>query len=77
MVFTERGARAVSSLVIRPLLPGDMAVPQDGTPLECRFSRMPTSLLMVDWNVASWMPLASLYTKLGRNSARVIRTARC
>merc|ERR1712050_590623 len=58
LIFIVEGARAVSSFVIRSPMPWNIVVPPERT----------TSHFMMDWKVVSWMPLASLPTKLGWNN---------
>merc|ERR1719221_1025545 len=43
-------------------------VPPDRTTFAYKSLRMSTSHFMMDWKVVSWMPLASLPTKLGWNN---------
>merc|ERR1719263_133225 len=62
------GASAVNSLVIRSPIPPNIVVPPDSTTLAYRSLRMSTSHFMIDWNVVSWTPLASLPMKEGWNS---------
>merc|ERR1719482_1040625 len=68
LIFMVEGARAVSSLVMRSPMPGNMVVPPERTTLAYRSFRMSTSHFMMDWKVVSWMPLASLPTRLGWKS---------
>merc|ERR1712182_94491 len=68
LIFMVDGASAVSSLVMRSPIPANMVVPPDRTTLLYRSLRMSTSHFMMDWKVVSWMPLASLPTKLGWKS---------
>merc|ERR1719401_712735 len=68
LIFMVEGARAVNSFVIRSPMPGNMVVPPDRTTLAYKSLRMSTSHFMMDWKVVSWMPLASLPTKLGWKS---------
>merc|ERR1719408_911086 len=68
LIFIVDGANAVSSLVIRSPMPANMVVPPESTTLLYRSLRMSTSHFMIDWNVVSWMPLASLPMKLGWKS---------
>merc|ERR1711971_1198590 len=68
LIFIVEGARAVSSFVMRSPIPWNMVVPPDSTTLAYKSLRMSTSHFMIDWNVVSWIPLASLPTKLGWNS---------
>merc|ERR1719316_2048459 len=65
LIFMVDGANAVSSLVMRSPIPANMVVPPDNTTLAYKSLRMSTSHFMMDWKVVSWMPLASLPTKLG------------
>merc|ERR1719324_1497819 len=59
------GAKAVSSLVMRSPMPANIVVPPERTTFAYRSLRMSTSHFMMDWNVVSWIPLASLPIKLG------------
>merc|ERR1719401_410013 len=68
LIFIVEGASAVNSFVMRSPMPGNMVVPPDSTTLAYRSLRMSTSHFMIDWKVVSWMPLASLPTKLGWKS---------
>merc|ERR1712199_115487 len=68
LIFIVEGARAVSSFVMRSPMPVNIVVPPDKTTLAYRSLRMSTSHFMMDWNVVSWMPLASLPMKLGWKS---------
>merc|ERR1712185_397292 len=65
LIFMVEGANAVSSFVMRSPIPANMVVPPDRTTLPYKSLRMSTSHFMMDWKVVSWMPLASLPTKLG------------
>merc|ERR1719446_396903 len=65
LIFIVEGAKAVNSLVMRSPMPANMVVPPDNTTLLQRSLRMSTSHFMMDWKEVSWMPLASLPTKLG------------
>merc|ERR1712223_2323081 len=67
LIFIVDGANAVSSLVMRSPMPANIVVPPDKTTLAYKSFRMSTSHFMMLWNVVSWMPLASLPTKLGWN----------
>merc|ERR1711939_670797 len=67
LIFMVEGANAVSSFVMRSPMPANMVVPPDSTTLLYKSLRMSTSHFMMDWKVVSWMPLASLPTKLGWN----------
>merc|ERR1719159_1851589 len=67
LIFIVDGAKAVSSLVMRSPMPANMVVPPESTTLPYRSLRISTSHFMMDWKVVSWMPLASLPTKLGWN----------
>merc|ERR1712078_271704 len=58
-------ARAVNSFVMRSPMPENIVVPPDSTTLAYKSLRMSTSHFMIDWNVVSCMPLASLPMKLG------------
>merc|ERR1740130_1003663 len=68
LIFMVEGASAVNSLVIRSPMPLNMVVPPERTTFEYKSFRMSTSHFMMDWNVVSWMPLASLPMKLGWKS---------
>merc|ERR1740115_360919 len=68
LIFIVEGARAVSSFVMRSPMPVNMVVPPESTMLEYRSFRISTSVFMIDWNVVSWMPLASFPMKEGWNS---------
>merc|ERR1712190_371191 len=68
LIFIVEGARAVSSFVIRSPMPVNMVVPPERTTFAYRSLRISTSHFMMDWKVVSWMPLASLPTKLGWNN---------
>merc|ERR1711865_1028978 len=65
LIFIVDGARAVSSLVIRSPMPVNIVVPPESTTFAYRSLRISTSHFMMDWNVVSWIPLASLPIKLG------------
>merc|ERR1719201_1243662 len=65
LIFIVEGASDVSSFVIRSPMPGNMVVPPESTTLAYKSLRISTSHFMIDWNVVSWMPLASLPTMLG------------
>merc|ERR1719155_340485 len=67
LIFMVDGARAVSSFVIRSPMPWNIVVPPERTTFAYRSFRISTSHFMMDWNVVSWMPLASLPMKLGWN----------
>merc|ERR1719384_1185840 len=67
LIFMVEGAKAVNSFVMRSPIPANMVVPPERTTLPYKSFRMSTSHFMMDWNVVSWMPLASLPTKLGWN----------
>merc|ERR1719384_1693985 len=67
LIFMVEGASAVNSFVMRSPMPANIVVPPDRTTLPYRSLRMSTSHFMMDWKVVSWMPLASLPTKLGWN----------
>merc|ERR1711879_791668 len=60
LIFIVEGASAVSSFVMRSPMPANMVVPPDKTTFAYRSLRMSKSHFMIDWNVVSWMPLASL-----------------
>merc|ERR1740115_640145 len=68
LIFIVEGARAVSSFVMRSPMPVNIVVPPESTTLEYRSLRISTSHFMIDWNVVSWMPLASFPMKEGWNS---------
>merc|ERR1719453_437691 len=68
LIFMVDGARAVSSFVMRSPMPGNIVVPPDRTTFAYGSLRMSTSHFMIDWNVVSWTPLASLPMKLGWNN---------
>merc|ERR1712019_62141 len=68
LIFMVEGANAVSSLVMRSPMPANMVVPPDNTTLAYKSLRISTSHFMIDWKVVSWIPLASLPTKLGWNN---------
>merc|ERR1711918_232392 len=68
LIFIVEGAKAVSSFVMRSPMPWNIVVPPERTTLAYKSLRISTSHFMMDWNVVSWMPLASLPTKLGWNS---------
>merc|ERR1712228_1147137 len=68
LIFIVLGARAVISFVMRSPMPANIVVPPDNTTLAYKSLRMSTSHFMIDWKVVSWMPLASLPTKLGWKS---------
>merc|ERR1711900_129838 len=68
LIFIVEGARAVSSFVIRSPMPANIVVPPERTMLAYKSLRMSTSHFMIDWKLVSWMPLASLTTKLGWKS---------
>merc|ERR1712086_428434 len=65
LIFMVEGASAVNSFVMRSPIPPNMVVPPDSTMFEYKSLRMSTSHFMIDWNVVSWIPLASLPMKLG------------
>merc|ERR1712073_166523 len=68
LIFIVEGARAVSSFVMRSPMPANMVVPPDKTTFAYKSLRMSKSHFMIDWNVVSWMPLASLPMKDGWKS---------
>merc|ERR1712018_817003 len=68
LIFMVEGASAVSSLVILSPMPANIVVPPESTTLAYKSFLMSTSHFMMDWNVVSWIPLASLPTKLGWKS---------
>ncbi|CAK0901575.1 unnamed protein product [Prorocentrum cordatum] len=63
-MFILEGASAVSSLVKRSPMPGNIVVPPGSAALAYRSLRLSKSHYVIDWGVVSWMPLASLPTKL-------------
>merc|ERR1719158_2580580 len=65
LIFIVDGARAVSSFVMRSPIPVNIVVPPERTTLAYRSLRMSTSHFIIDWNVVSWIPLASFPIKLG------------
>merc|ERR1711874_965837 len=65
LIFIVDGASAVNSFVMRSPMPANMVVPPDKTTLAYKSLRISTSHFMMDWNVVSWIPLASFPTKLG------------
>merc|ERR1711904_676480 len=65
LIFMVDGASAVSSFVMRSPMPWNMVVPPERTTFAYRSLRISTSHFMMDWNVVSWMPLASFPMKLG------------
>merc|ERR1712060_211772 len=67
LIFMVEGARAVSSFVIRSPMPANIVVPPESTTFAYKSLRMSTSHFMIDWNVVSCTPDASLPTKLGWN----------
>merc|ERR1712024_92142 len=68
LIFIVDGASAVSSLVMRSPMPANMVVPPDNTTFAYKSLRISTSHFMIDWNVVSWIPLASFPMKLGWKS---------
>merc|ERR1740121_3017975 len=68
LIFIVDGASAVSSLVMRSPMPGNMVVPPESTMFAYRSLRMSTSHFMMVWKVQSWMPDASLPMNEGWNS---------
>jgi len=69
LIFIDEGASAVSSLLMRSAMPGNMVVPPDSTTLLYKSLRMSTSHFMIELNVVSWMPELSRPSMLGWNSA--------
>merc|ERR1712003_433769 len=65
LIFIVEGASAVNSFVMRSPMPEDIVVPPESTTFAYKSLRMSTSHFMIDWNVVSCMPLASLPMKLG------------
>merc|ERR1711990_1138069 len=68
LIFMVDGARAVNSLVMRSPMPVNIVVPPESTTFAYRSFRISRSHFMIDWNVVSWMPLASLPMKDGWNN---------
>merc|ERR1712187_666776 len=68
LIFIVEGASAVNSFVIRSPMPVNIVVPPDKTTFAYKSLRMSTSHFIMDWNVVSWMPDASLPMKLGWKS---------
>merc|ERR1712014_407609 len=68
LIFIVEGASAVSSLVMRSPMPVNIVVPPDSTTFAYKSLRMSTSHFIMLWNVVSWIPDASLPTKLGWKS---------
>merc|ERR1712066_201146 len=68
LIFMVEGARAVSSFVMRSPMPANIVVPPESTTFGYKSLRISTSHFMIDWNVVSWIPLASFPTKLGWKS---------
>merc|ERR1719161_315566 len=69
LIFIVDGARAVNSFVMRSPIPANIVVPPERTTFAYKSLRMSTSHFMMDWNVVSWIPLASLPMKDGWKSA--------
>merc|ERR1719160_2199662 len=65
LIFMVEGANAVNSFVMRSPIPVNIVVPPERTTFAYRSLRMSTSHFIIDWNVVSWIPLASLPMKLG------------
>merc|ERR550539_2280645 len=65
LILMVEGARAVISFCILSAIPGYMAVPPDMTVLAYRSFLMSTSHFMMELNVVSWMPQASIPRKEG------------
>merc|ERR1739845_191110 len=70
LIFIVDGASAVNSFVMRSPIPANMVVPPDKTTLAYKSFRISTSHFMMDWNVVSWIPLASFPTKLAGKGLR-------
>jgi len=68
LIFIVEGARAVNSFVMRSPMPANIVVPPERTTFAYKSLRISTSHFMIDWNVVSWIPLASFPTKLGWKS---------
>merc|ERR1719305_554018 len=68
LIFIVDGASAVSSFVMRSPMPANIVVPPERTTFAYKSLRMSTSHFMMDWNVVSWIPLASLPMKDGWKS---------
>merc|ERR1712124_218178 len=68
LIFMVEGARAVSSFVIRSPMPPNIVVPPESTTFAYKSLRISTSHFMIDWNVVSCTPLASLPMKEGWKS---------
>merc|ERR1712072_571949 len=73
LIFIVDGARAVSSFVMRSPMPWNIVVPPESTTFAYKSLRMSTSHFMMDWNVVSWIPDASLPMKLGWNKTSAQR----
>src|SRR3569832_1707958 len=69
-IFTlmDAGAKAVISLDMRSLIPGNMVVPPECTMLAYKSSRISTSHFMMVWKVEAAMPSISRPVKLGGNN---------
>merc|ERR1712007_247396 len=65
LIFIVEGAKAVSSFVMRSPMPWNIVVPPERTTFAYRPLRISTSHFMIDWNVVSWIPLASFPIKRG------------
>merc|ERR1712014_230492 len=68
LILIVEGARAVNSFVMRSPMPANIVVPPERTTFAYKSLRISTAHFMIDWNVVSWIPLASFPTKLGWNS---------
>merc|ERR1719498_423039 len=67
LTLMEAGARAVTSLDIRSLIPGNIVVPPERTMLAYKSLRISTSHFMMVWKVLSAIPSISRPVKLGWN----------
>merc|ERR1719278_2111672 len=65
LTFIVEGARLVISFCMRSAMPGYMVVPPDMTTLPYRSFLMSTSHFMMELEVVSWIPAASIPRKLG------------
>src|SRR6056300_527591 len=68
LTLMEAGAKAVISLDIRSLIPGNMVVPPERTMLAYKSLRISTSHFMMVWKVESATPSISKPVKLGWNN---------
>merc|ERR1719263_1507354 len=60
LIFIVEGANAVSSLVMRSPIPGNMVVPPDRTTLAYISRRPSISHLCTLWKTLSWSPPSSM-----------------